>query len=144
MGGRKVGRCEPPNLICQHLAMQPARQHVGGVSRLRRVATLLAGTLTAATSQRTTEQLTWLMPITILPTLPSKAMSGRRGLLSGAAFFGSCEEFPNDVTTAPRHREVTFCPSRFAFSPRAQRNSRAVGLGGMEREASTGGATSGS
>ena len=44
MGGRKVGWCEPPNLICQHLAMQPARQHVDGVSQLRRVATLLAGT----------------------------------------------------------------------------------------------------
>ena len=63
MGGRKVGRCEPPNLICQHLAMQPARQHVGGVSRLRKVATLWAETPTAATSQRITKRLTWLMPI---------------------------------------------------------------------------------
>ena len=31
--------------------------------------------------------------------------TGRGGLLSGAAFFGSCEEFPNDETT-PRYREA--------------------------------------
>ena len=32
----------------------------------------------------------------------------RRGwLLFGVAFFGSCEEFPNDDTTAPRYREHT-------------------------------------
>ena len=69
---------------------------------------------------------------------------GRGWLLSGAAFFGSCEEFPNDDTTAPRHREGTFCFSRLVFSPRAQRNPWVVGLGGMEREASAGGATPGS
>ena len=68
---------------------------------------------------------------------------GRGWLLSGAAFFGSCEEFPNDYTTAPRHREGTFCFSRLVFSPRAQRNPWVVGLGGMEREASAGGVTSG-
>ena len=56
-------------------------------------------------------------------------MGGRGWLLPGAAFFGSCEEFPNDAT-APRYREVTFCPRRFIFSLRAQRNPRAVGLGG--------------
>ena len=29
MGGRKVGKCEPPNLICQRVATQTAAQHVG-------------------------------------------------------------------------------------------------------------------
>ena len=73
-----------------------------------------------------------------------RRQGGRGWLLSGAAFFGSCEEFPNDYTTAPRHREGTFCFSRLVFSPRAQRNPWVVGLGGMEREASAGGATPGS
>ena len=73
-----------------------------------------------------------------------RRQGGRGWLLSGAAFFGSCEEFPNDDTTAPRHREGTFCLSRLIFSQRARRNPWVVGFGGMEREASTGGATPGS
>ena len=32
MGGRKVGKREPPNLICQHLATQPVVQHVATTS----------------------------------------------------------------------------------------------------------------
>ena len=57
---------------------------------------------------------------------------------SGAAFYGSCEEFPMMMNNSASLPRSYFLPRRawadFTFSPRARRNPRVAGLGEWSAE----------